>query len=179
MKSARPAACFALFATFAAFAAGAARADVAAADAAFARALAGDSTATGQAVAAYAPLAATDAPEAPLYQAYLGAAQAMQGRDAWMPWNKIKATERGLDTLDKALRRIEPRHDTVAVHGVPVSLEARLVAATSFVAVPDAIFHRADQGRQLLQAILRSPLYALAPPAFRERVETQVAKAKK
>lgn len=176
MKSATLAACFALFATFAA---GSARADVAAADAAFARALAGDSAATEQAVAAYAPLAAADAPEAPLYQAYLGAAQAMQGRDAWMPWNKIKATERGLDTLDKALRRIEPRHDAVAVRGVPVSLEARLVAATSFVAVPDAIFHRADQGRQLLQAIQRSPLYAQAPAAFRERVAEQAAKAKK
>lgn len=115
-----------------------------------------------------------DTPEVPLYRAYLGAAQAIQGREAWLPWNKLRATERGLDTLDKALRQLSPAHDKVLVRGTPVSLEARLVAASTFVAIPDFIFHRADRGRQLLQDIAKSPLYAGAPAEFRARVQATV-----
>ena len=150
-----------------------------AASAAFTRAVAGDGNATDQALKAFEALAAAAGPEAPLYQAYMGAAQTLQGRDAWMPWTKMKATERGLDTIDKALRRLEPQHDKALVNGIPVSLETRLVAATSFVAVPDMMFHRADSGRQLLQDMMKSPLYAQAPAGFRQQVEALAAKARK
>lgn len=146
-----------------------------AAETAFQKARAGNGAATEQAVSAFEGLAAADAPEAPLYRAYLGAAQAMQGREAWLPWNKVRATERGLDTLDKALRQVGPAHDKVLVRGTPVSLEARFVAASTFVAIPDLIFHRADRGRQMLQDIVKSPLYAGAPAEFRAAVQAAAA----
>ena len=79
----------------------------------------------------------------------------------------------------QALRRLEPQHDKALVNGIPVSLETRLVAATSFVAVPDMMFHRADSGRQLLQDMMKSPLYAQAPAGFRQQVEALAAKARK
>jgi hypothetical protein len=56
----------------------------------------------------------------PPYQAYLGAAQAMQGRDAWMPRNKLTAADKGLATLDKALRRVGPRRDRDILGGSPI-----------------------------------------------------------
>ena len=150
-----------------------------AASASFSRAAAGDGAATEQALKAFEALAAAESPAAPRYQAYAGAAQTLQGREAWMPWTKMKATERGLDTLDKALRRLESRHDAVVLGSVPVSLETRLVAANTFVSVPDAIFHRADAGRRLLQELVAHPLFAQTPPEFRSRVEKLAASSRK
>lgn len=173
-----PLAAAALFHCAAAAAANADAAAFDAAGAAFNKALAGDGSAS-QAVKAFEGLAAPDSPEAPLYRAYLGAAQALQGREAWLPWNKFRATERGLDTLDKALRQVSPAHDKVLVRGTPVGLEVRLVAASTFVAIPDVVFHRADRGRQLLEDVARSPLYAGAPAEFRARVEAALAASRK
>ncbi len=145
------------------------------ASAVFRKAMAGDVAATGQAVRAFEILVAADSPETPLYLSYLGAAQSLEGRNAWMPWAKIKATERGLDTLDKALRSLQPPQDTIRVNDVPVSMEVRFVVAQTFLTVPDSIFHRADQGRKLLQDVLKHPLFVDSPAEFRNRVETVAA----
>lgn len=150
--------------------------DFAAAESVFERALAGDGGATDEAVARFERLAAADSPYAPLFQAYLGAAQTLQGRDAWMPWNKMRATERGLGTLDKALRRLEPRHDALSLRQAPVSLQTRLVAASTFIAVPD-MFHRFDAGKAVLRMALASPAFAAAPPALRAALHRQAALA--
>lgn len=151
-------------------------ADFASAEAVFAKAAAKDSSVTDDAVRRFEQLSAADSPMSPLFMAYLGAAQSMQGRDAWMPWNKMRATERGLDTLEKALRRLEPRHDRELARGAPVSIEVRLVAATTFIAVP-AMFNRYDQGKQALRDAFASPAYAAAPAEIKARLHQQAALA--
>ena len=118
----------------------------------------------------------------PLAAACLGSALALQGKAAWMPWNKLKYTEQGLDQLDAALAMLKPEHGAVLVRGVPVSLQTRLVAAATFVAVPDGLFHRRADGRKLLAALRADPLLASAPPAFRAEVvaaETRLAESAK
>ena len=148
--------------------------DFAAAAALFQKAAGGDKSAVDEAVTRFERLAAADTPYAPTLQAYLGAAQAMQGRDAWMPWTKMRATERGLANLDRALRHLEPRHDATLLRQVPVALETRLVAATTFIALPD-LFHRFDSGKALLRAALSSPAFPAAPPAVRAALHRQAA----
>lgn len=37
----------------------------------------------------------------PVTLVYLGSAETLQGREAFMPWNKMKFTERGLATIKK------------------------------------------------------------------------------
>lgn len=106
----------------------------------------------------------------PLAAACLGSALALQGKAAWMPWNKMKFTEQGLDQLDAALALLKPEHGAVLVRGVPVALQTRLVAAATFVAVPDGLFHRRADGRRLLAALRADPLLAGAPAAFRAEV---------
>lgn len=106
----------------------------------------------------------------PLQAACLGSALALQGKAAWMPWNKMKFTEQGLDQLDAALALLKPEHGAVRVRGVPVALQTRLVAAATFVAVPDGLFHRRADGRKLLAALRADPLLAAAPAAFRAEV---------
>lgn len=150
--------------------------EFAAAEVLFRKAADGDKNAVEEAVTRFERLAAADTPYAPTFQAYLGAAQAMQGRDAWMPWTKMRATERGLSNLDRALRRLEPRHDTTLLRGAPVALETRLVAATTFVALP-GLFHRLDAGRNILRAALNSPALNAAPPSLRAALHRQAALA--
>ncbi|MDP3513373.1 MAG: hypothetical protein Q8S20_11535 [Sulfuritalea sp.] len=112
----------------------------------------------------------------PLAAACLGSALALQGKAAWMPWNKMKFTEQGLDQLDAALALLKPEHGAVLVRGVPVALQTRLVAAATFVAVPDGLFHRRADGRKLLAALRADPLLAGAPAAFRAEVAAAEAR---
>jgi len=128
-----------------------------------------DETRLDAAIAALRGLPA-DPQRQPLLAAYLGSALTLQGKAAWMPWNKMKFTEQGLDQLDAALAMLKAEHGTVQVRGVPVALQTRLVAAATFVAVPDGLFHRRADGRKLLAALRADPLLAAAPAAFRAEV---------
>lgn len=103
----------------------------------------------------------------PVYSAYLGSAHALKAKAAWLPWKKMKLTDQGLDHIDQALAALHPEHDRVLVRGTPLSLETRLVAAATFVAVPDGLFHRRAAGKALLADMRRNPLLAAAPASFR------------
>ncbi|WP_256080218.1 hypothetical protein [Massilia sp. YIM B04103] len=59
----------------------------------FKAAMKGDSKASDAAIAAFSALAAAN-PSHPLLAAYEGAATALKGRDAMMPWNKLKYAEK-------------------------------------------------------------------------------------
>ena len=118
----------------------------------------------------------------PLYTAYLGSAQTLKGKAAWLPWNKLKFTEQGLDQIDQALASLRPEHDRLLVQGTPTSLLTRLAAAATFVALPDGLFHRRAAGKALLGEIRRSPLLASAPTGFRAElgaIEAQLKEAEK
>lgn len=119
-----------------------------------------------------------DPPRQPMQAAYLGSAMAMQGKAAWMPWNKMKYTEQGLDQIDAALAMLKPEHGAVMVRGVPVALQTRLAAAVTFVSVPDGLFHRRADGRKQLAALRADPLLAAAPASFRAEVDAAEAKLK-
>jgi len=54
-----------------------------------------------------------------LFLAYQGSSYTLVGRDAWMPWNKIGYTEKGLDMIGKALRMLKPKHDFEKMRGAP------------------------------------------------------------
>lgn len=145
-------------------------------DARFAQALAlyekaraGESGQVGHAIAAFEALVGAE-PSQPLYGAYLGSALALRGRDAWMPWNKIRYTEEGLDRIEQALAALRPVHDSQLVRGVPVALETKLVAGMTYIKLPDSVFHRRAAGVKLIQELLRHPALAAAPAEFRAAV---------
>lgn len=132
----------------------------------FNRARQGESAEVGQAIVAFQAVPANPALQ-PLYSAYLGSAQTLQGKAAWMPWNKLKFVEQGLDSIDQGLSALRPEHDRQLVHGVPLGLSTKLVAAATFVALPDGLFHRRLAGKSLLAEIRRSPLLPATPAGFR------------
>ncbi|HEY8069675.1 MAG TPA: hypothetical protein VIF38_12400 [Burkholderiales bacterium] len=142
----------------------------------FMRAQQGQEKDVEPAIAAFEALARAE-PRNPAYAAYLGSATTLKGRDALMPWNRVKYVEEGLDRLDGALAGLKPEHDKELLRGVPVSMEARLVAANTFMRLPDGIFHRRAQGKKLVADLLKDPTLAAAPASFRAAVDKAAAEA--
>lgn len=142
----------------------------------FQRAAAGEKGDVDRAIAAFEALVRAE-PRNPVYAAYLGSALSMRARDAWMPWNKLRYTEQGLDHIDRALESLKPEHDKLLLRGVPASVETRLVAARTFVKLPDPIFHRRTAGKKLLTDLLKHPALASAPAAFRASVQLAAEEA--
>ena len=135
----------------------------------FQRAAAGEKKDVEPAIAAFEALARAE-PRNPVYAAYLGSALSLKGRDAWMPWNKLKYTEQGLDHIDRALDALKPEHDKLLLRGVPASIETRLVAARTFIKLPDGIFHRRAAGKKLIADLSRHPALAPSPAPLRAAV---------
>ena len=142
----------------------------------FAQARDGENGRIEPAIAAFETLARAE-PAQPLYAAYLGSAISLKARDAWMPWSKMKYSEEGLDHIDRALGTLKPDHDRQLMRGVPVSLETRFVAASTFIKLPDGIFHRRAAGQKLLDELQRNPALAAAPEPFRSAVQKTAAEA--
>lgn len=147
----------------------------------FNRARQGEADQIDAAIAAFRGLPANPALQ-PLHAAYLGSAHTLKAKAAWLPWNKLKFTEQGLDHIDQALAALRPEHDRLLVQGTPASLLTRMVAAATFIALPDGIFHRRAAGKSLLAELRRNPLLAATPAGFRAElgvVEAQLNEAEK
>lgn len=130
----------------------------------FLRAVQGESRAAADAVESFGALVAAGG-DNPLLLAYHGSAETLRGRDAWMPWNKVKHVEAGLDTIDRALKLLTPAHDAERLRGVPVSVETKLVAARTFLALPK-FFNRREQGQRLVADTIASATFAATPEAI-------------
>lgn len=125
----------------------------------------GDSAARDAAIEAFEKLSA-EQPGNPAYLAYQGAGFTLRGRDAMMPWDKMKYTEKGADMIEKALSLLAPEHDTLLISGTPASIETRLVAANTLLALP-GFMNRRSGGKRALQAALDSQALAQAPAQVR------------
>ncbi len=88
---------------------------------------------------------------------YLGSTQTLMGRDAWMPWNKMKYTEQGLATIAKGLDLLSnsdtPIENQLNRQGLPESILAKAVAASTFTSLPD-MFNHFERGYDLYLDLL-------------------------
>jgi len=134
----------------------------------FVAATAGDASARDAAIEAFEKLAGSQ-PGNPVFLAYQGAGLTLRGRDAMMPWDKMKYTEKGADLIEKALSLLAPEHDALLLNGTPASVETRLVAANTLLALP-GFMNRRSGGKRALQAALDSPALDQAPAPVRANV---------
>jgi hypothetical protein len=134
----------------------------------FSQASAGDAVAIDKAADAFALLLKAE-PSNPVLMAYAGASEAMKARNTALPWKKMSHAEDGLALVDKSLALLTPVHDAALQHGTPGSLEVRLVAANTFLAMP-GFMNRGARGARLLAEVLASPLFASAPLPFQGTV---------
>lgn len=104
-------------------------------------------------------------PTNPVLMAYVGTTTAMKANTTFMPWKKMSYAEDGMAMLDKALAMLTPSHDAVIQRGTPGSLEVKLLAAKTFLAVP-GFMNKGARGAKLIGEITASPLLAQAPVDF-------------
>src|SRR5262249_19787511 len=78
-------------------------------------------------------------------------------------------SEDGLAEIDRALTFIKPQHETTLTGGVPTALQAKFVAANTFLAVP-SFMNRHAQGEKLLNEVLAAPALGTTPAGFRKAV---------
>lgn len=88
---------------------------------------------------------------------YLGSTETLKGRDAFMPWNKMKYTEQGLATIAKGLDLLNnqpvPLEQQQRRQGLPESLLAKSIAAATFTSLPD-MFNHFERGYDLYLDLL-------------------------
>lgn len=93
----------------------------------------------------------------PLSLVYLGSTQTLMGRDAWMPWNQMAHTEKGLATIAKGLDLLAssntPLTEQQTRQGLPESYLARSIAASTFTSLPD-LFNHFERGYDLFLELL-------------------------
>jgi hypothetical protein len=133
----------------------------------------GSAAATPLAQAAFRDLLAAD-PQNPLYMAYCGSTFALQARDGRVPWRRISQIHESIATIKQALRLLRPEDDHEQTRGIPVSLEARLVAIATFDALPET-FHMLPAAKQQLALAMENPVFASAPAEMRGRYYYEVA----
>jgi hypothetical protein len=136
------------------------------------RARAGDAGAAETAAKLFHQLSA-QAPSNPLFMAYEGSALTLRSRAASSPLDKLDLVEKGLDLLDRSLQVLTPSNGKDP-GATPAGLETRLIAGSTFIALPES-FHRFEDGKAAINAAFSSPAFSHAPPPLRAQLELQRA----
>lgn len=116
----------------------------------------------------------------PLYLAYYGSTYALQARDSAAPWTRIKLINQGNALLDRALALLDHAPATskpATAHPASgtAGLETRLVAMATFIALPEALFHRRAAAKREYQRALASPEFSAATPDLQGHLQYEGA----
>ena len=106
----------------------------------------------------------------PLILVFCGAAKARLAETTILPWSKINHAEDGLALIDKALQRLEAKDETAESGFTPPAKEVRFVAASVYLIVPSALFHRDAQGNKLLDDLLATVDTDSTPKDFKAAI---------
>ncbi|EGU29546.1 hypothetical protein VII00023_09049 [Vibrio ichthyoenteri ATCC 700023] len=102
----------------------------------------------------------------PLTMVYLGSTQTLQGRDAFLPWNKMKYTEQGLATMAKGLGLLDTLPADInqqeRIQGLPEAYLAQAMAAVTYTSLPD-MFNHFERGYDLYLNLLNNENFVQQP----------------
>ncbi len=89
---------------------------------------------------------------------FYGSTMTLEGRDAWMPWNKMGLTEKGMDIMDRALKMSKGNDEIPSFLNRAIEMEVKTLCAFTFTQVPK-MFGRFEQGIELFDEIRLDPRY--------------------
>lgn len=87
-----------------------------------------------------------------------GSCQTLMGRDAWLPWNKMRYVNEGLVHIERALTDLNTADNKRLFQGIPVYVFVWMMAASNYLNLPDNMFHTRQRGLALLEKIKAQPL---------------------
>ena len=99
-------------------------------------------------------------PNDAIVRVYLGSTMVLEGRDAWMPWNKMKFTEKGMDVMEQALDMSTKDKKTRQFLENDEDIEIRMICAFTFTQVPK-MMGRFEQGLELLKGVGADPRFEM------------------
>lgn len=123
---------------------------------------------------------AAASPRDPVILAYAGSATVLVAKDESSPIERMKGCDAGLDQIDVAVRLLGPEHDRLVPGRLPPRVETLLVAASTFLALPDAVFHRVQDAKPMVDGVLAHPAFRHLPGSVQARfhfLAAQVARA--
>lgn len=100
----------------------------------------------------------------PLTLVYLGSTRTLMGRDAFLPWKKMRYSEEGLATIEKGLSLLsdDATNSQERRNGLPTQMLAIAVAAATYTAIPD-MFNHFERGYDLYLNLLADPQFQAQP----------------
>ncbi|ENQ4670456.1 hypothetical protein ACEO74_000959 [Vibrio cholerae] len=95
---------------------------------------------------------------------YLGSTRTLMGRDAFLPWKKMRYSEEGLATIEKGLSLLSANtsNSEERRNGLPAQMLAMAVAAATYTAMPD-MFNHFERGYDLYLNLLADPQFQAQP----------------
>lgn len=106
-------------------------------------------------------------PGDPMALAVRGTLMTMRAAEEWLPYNKLRSVNAGLELLDQATAGIEPSHDDF--------LRVYTFAAVANAAVP-AFLDRADFARRYFDAVRGHPQFGAMEPQAQARILAWLAR---
>ncbi|MCC6302907.1 MAG: hypothetical protein IT489_08925 [Gammaproteobacteria bacterium] len=116
----------------------------------------------------------SERPNDPLVQAYIGACQALLGRDGSNVTAKRTNTGQAVRDLDAALAMLARQTEGAAAITASTVLETRLVVANAFIHIP-SFYNRLQEGQRLLYELRQDPRLDFMSPGFRASVLVSAA----
>lgn len=110
----------------------------------------------------------TEHPGDHMAKMYLGALLCLQGRDAWMPWNKVKYVNQCLDQMDDAV-------DTITAEA-PELLDRALLERGFVTASLPGMFNRTDTALEDFAHVRSAPLWTQLSKPIQQRVNDEMVR---
>ncbi|USH04520.1 hypothetical protein K6Q96_22605 [Grimontia kaedaensis] len=107
-------------------------------------------------------------PEDALLTAYYGSTMSMKARDAWLPWNRQKFSQIGVDSLNKSLNQLSDESFDKPYYGLNEGLYIQSLAAITFINLPESLDQR-ERGFAMLKDMMASEelgYYPFGPRAW-------------
>ncbi|TXY44645.1 hypothetical protein [Vibrio mimicus] len=95
---------------------------------------------------------------------YLGSTRTLMGRDAFLPWKKMRFSEEGLATIEKGLSLLnrDASSSEERRNGLPTRMLTVAIAAATYTSMPD-MFNHFERGYDLYLILLAEPDFQAQP----------------
>ena len=93
-----------------------------------------------------------DFPSNPEVSVIKGSTLTLMGRDAWLPWTKMKYAENGIVLIERCVRDLTEADHKNEFGGVPVDIFVKFIAGSTYRDLPE-LFHKKAEGKALLDEV--------------------------
>lgn len=94
-------------------------------------------------------------PGDPLLTAYYGSCMSIKARDAWLPWNRAKFSQMGINSLNTSLNQLSDESFNKPYYGLNEGLYVQSLAAISFTNMSDSL-EQQERGFNMLKSMMTS-----------------------